>query len=401
MVGPSFLLPTVKRRRVGYTLGAYEYRTSGVGSWIPANLQGWIDEEITSQCHTGLWPPPLRSDKDVGGPMLLHRTWDQHTVTGEVDWFHTRGTIGINSVIDYVFGLSPAVVGSASVINAFGTSAIAQVLPTNPNASLAQAIGELKKDGLPRAPGESLRDQVNAARRAGDEYLNVEFGWLPLVSDLQDFARSVRNARVLIDQYTRDSDKKIRRRFVAPPVVATSSVTKTAICAGQNNFAPGTSVDRREETQMWFSGAFKYHVPVDAGFMSRLARYESLANHLFGLRVTPELVWQLAPWSWAVDWFTNIGDVIHNISSLGSDGLVMQYGYAMRHMRVDEVATGRAVRPASGTPDSVLVQRRIGSEWKQRVRANPYGFGIDDVDLSARQLAILAALGLTKSQRTA
>jgi hypothetical protein len=78
----------------------------------------------------------------------------------------------------------------------------------------------------------------------------------------------------------------------------------------------------------------------------------------------------------------------------------MQYGYAMRHMRVheyhrgsfQEVVMGKVI--ASGT-----VAKEVGSEWKQRVRANPYGFGIDDISLSARQLAILAALGLTRGQR--
>jgi hypothetical protein len=45
------------------------------------------------------------------------------------------------------------------------------------------------------------------------------------------------------------------------------------------------------------------------------------------------------------------------------------------------------------------VGSEVRSEWKERVRANPYGFGIDDISLSARQLAILAALGLTRGQR--
>lgn len=331
--------------------------------------------------------------------MQLNRSWDQHTVTPVVDWPFTRGTIGIQSATGYAFGQSPAVIGSGSIINAFGTKAIAAVLPTNPNASLATAIGELKRDGLPDLPGSSMRDQVDAARRSGNEYLNVEFGWLPLISDLRAFAHSVRNARALINQYTRDSNKKIRRRFVAPTVTTRSEWFGSIICSGQNTFGTDGNVSYRSDTDLWFSGAFRYHIPVDTNFLTRLAKYESLSNHLFGTRITPELVWELAPWSWAIDWFTNMGDVIHNISLLGSDGLVMQYGYAMRHMRVEEVARCHAIGQGVSGPGP-LVERRIGTEWKQRVRANPYGFGIDDVDLSARQLAILAALGLTRGQRT-
>lgn len=34
--------------------------------------------------------------------------------------------------------------------------------------------------------------------------------------------------------------------------------------------------------------------------------------------------------------------------------------------------------------------------WRQRGRASPYGFGLRDTDLSARQLAILAAIGIDR-----
>lgn len=164
-------------------------------------------------------------------------------------------------------------------------------------------------------------------------------------------------------------------------------------------FAPNSTVSYESRTNLWFSGAFKYHVPVDDGFMNRLLRYEALTNHLFGTRITPELVWELAPWSWAVDWFTNVGDVVHNISLLGVDGLVMQYGYIMRHMRVMERHSGLVeINQPPGLRRYPLCLE-IGSEWKQRIHANPYGFGIDDTTLTALQLSILAALGLSRGKR--
>jgi hypothetical protein len=136
--------------------------------------------------------------------------------------------------------------------------------------------------------------------------------------------------------------------------------------------------------------------------MGRLRRYEALANHLFGTRITPELVWNLAPWSWAFDWFTNAGDVIHNISLLGVDGLVLQYGYAMRSMNVKHEMVQTVTSGLGGRNlgfGGLTSTRLVFTETKQRIRANPYGFGIDDLSLSGRQLAILAALGLTKGKR--
>jgi hypothetical protein len=76
-------------------------------------------------------------------------------------------------MLSYTYGVNPAASGSLANMNQFGTSAIARVLPTNPNSSLATALGELKQDGLPSLPGAGMRDQVDRARRAGNEYLNV------------------------------------------------------------------------------------------------------------------------------------------------------------------------------------------------------------------------------------
>ena len=393
-------LPTQNKRSRNENVGSWQDRSNGTLPFGPkAFIQDFFSEEVLSQCHTGRWPQPRDSTVDVGGFMTLHRTWTKHTQLAPISASFTRGSTGIAAAIGYTFGINPAVAGSGSVMNAFGAKAIAAVLPTNPNASLATFLGELRSDGLPRLPGSSHKELVSNAKKAGDEYLNVEFGWLPFVSDLQSFADSVKRSRQLIDQYVRDSDRKIRRRYTPSELYSSATFPNIALqCYGQNITASG-AISRTDSTRLWFSGAFRYHVPVGDDFYSRLLRYESLANHLFGTRITPELVWELAPWSWAIDWFTNAGDVIKNISLLGVDGLVMQYGYAMRHMRVEEIAKGSFSFIDGFGAHAGTVSKTFGSEWKQRVRANPYGFGIDDTSLTARQLAVLAALGLSKGKR--
>ena len=395
-------LPEKKRRRITNTgFHTFRYRTDGLAAWKP--YQTWwgiTDEEIVSQCHTGLWPPPVGSRGNIGGPMDLHRTWDEYPVTSHIKSVFTEGEIGMASMIGYTYGLNPAVAASLPTMNTFGTSAIARVLPTNPNSSLSTALGELKKDGLPALPGAGMRERADLARRSGNEFLNIEFGWLPLISDVRSFANAVRHSKAIIDQYVRDSDQKIRRRYTPEELILTPTVfTGTGQAQGQNIECVNSTVTRTVSTRYWFSGAFRYHVPIDDGFYGRLLRYEALSAKLFDTRVTPELLWNLAPWSWAVDWFTNAGDVIHNISRLGRDGLVMQYGYAMRHMKTHEYHIGSYHEVDALGVHEGTVARSIGSEWKQRVSAHPYGFGITDTSLSAMQLAILAALGLTRGQR--
>ena len=145
-----------------------------------------------------------------------------------------------------------------------------------------------------------------------------------------------------------------------------------------------------EETlvQSWFSGAFRYHVPVDGDLLDKYAVFKSNASKLLGLRLTPDVVWNVQPWTWAADWFANTGDVLTNISNLGTDGLVMQYGYQMLHRR-SESTTYFTRSGKSGTYTSVLEQKR-------RIPASPYGFGLTFDGMTARQKAICAAIGITR-----
>jgi len=125
------------------------------------------------------------------------------------------------------------------------------------------------------------------------------------------------------------------------------------------------------------------------------------ANHLFGVIPTPEVVWELTPWSWAVDWFTNVGDVMSNVSSFITDGLVLQYGYIMEHTRVfgEIVCTVPPSQVGQYGLTGGVLKRTYVREYKTRIHADPYGFGIDDTTLTKRQLSILGALGLSKGSR--
>jgi hypothetical protein len=128
-----------------------------------------------------------------------------------------------------------------------------------------------------------------------------------------------------------------------------------------------------------------------------MARLALEAKKLLGLSLTPDTVWNLTPWSWMVDWVSNAGDVVSNISDALFDGLVLRYGYMMEHtLTSDEYffvgPTG--FQPTNGPrPSSITLHHEV----KKRVKATPYGFGLTWTSFTTRQLAILAALGITRS----
>lgn len=400
-----------KRSRVTGPARGGERKSGSTGAWLPVSFSPSVTESCWTFCHTGWWAGAAGTESDVGGEFLLRRNGSYDHIwafgnSAQAATSMSRGWVTLSGVQ----GHTPQFVadlGTRAALETFGTRAIAETLPNNPHANLAGLIGEFKRDGMPSLPGMTLRDRVFNARDAGSEYLNIEFGWLPLLRDLQDLVVSAYKMRDIVEQYVRDSDRKIRRRWGVPKVLDNHVYTYTGGNTGfglQNAstllLMENVTCSCTMETQFSFSGAFRYHIPVADSFWSEFQRMETLANHVFGTRITPAVLWDLAPWSWLTGWFTNVDDVMTNISQLGADGLVMQYGYAMRHQRVESVQRGYFIQGGfSGSLAGQQVGCTLVSEVKQRVRANPYGFGVDDVSLSPRQLAILSALGLSGGKR--
>lgn len=341
---------------------------------------------------------------DCGGFMRLNRDIDTHVLGANTYW-------GVDAYIEW-FGRNP--VTDFWVLNgppteddlrASGTTAIARTTPTNAAFSLSQAVGELMQDGLPRVVGaEAWRDRTLKARHAGSEYLNYEFGWLPMVNDVRNLARVVKNHHSLMKSYYEGSGKNMHVGFEFPSSFTSYDLSDTSIYDAILRWSDrwffigqqSGSVSRTNRT--WFKGCFTYHATppgMSNSFMDHIDRAASYADHLLGVRLTPETVWNLTPWSWAVDWFTNTGDIIHNISAFARDSLVLKYGYIMAHDRLLSNVVMSGGSNGQGTyVGGSLSQLR---ERKIRYAANPYlGFGTTG-SLSGAQKAILLALGLSRT----
>lgn len=310
---------------------------------------------------------------------------------------------------NYLGKLSDTPVPSSNAqLDALGSTAISRVLPTNPLSGIGQFAAELKD--LPR-PSEiatwavksksfrRLRPQ-HLLKPFSKEWLNFQFGWLPFVKDLKDFFTVARDADRHIAQYVRDSGRGIRRKYHFP-----DEITTTVLNMGNGYSAPsldsylvvGPGKLTKTETTVkkrWFSGSFTYYLPNTVNAKMR----EQLAAKLYGLRLTPDLIWKIAPWSWAADWVTNIGDVIHNVSAFREDGLVMRYGYMMETITVTTTYALNGVRLWNQPPLNLSQTFVVTS--KTRRKATPYGFGLDPGTFSAKQWSIIAALGITKAPRS-
>jgi hypothetical protein len=306
--------------------------------------------------------------------------------------------------LDSAFDLAPS---SSTTLDALGTEAISKVLPTNPVAGMSVFLGELR-EGLPHIIGSDLFRKGKPVQSSGGEYLNWEFGWKPLIADMKKFIKAVRHTDRLLEQFQRDSGRRVRRRFAFPrSEVVGASVDLTAKPAAIGNLTLSTlwqggvvtyplfveSVTTRDR---WFSGAFTYHAEVSPQEWQTWKNGLQRLDHLLGVKITPETIWNLTPWSWAADWFGNVGQLVHNFSRFSADGLVMPYGYMMEQSTMKITYRMRNLKPKGYTiPD---LTQTFTKTVKVRRQATPFGFGLSEGSFTSRQWAIIGALGLSRSR---
>lgn len=354
-----------------------------------------------------------RELKDIGGDFYTMRqyantqrlgAWHMEAGQNGTSVFYDGPIVPIGA-ISSPHPFPPAEPEVNPTLDTLGATAVARCKPTNSIADLSTFLGELLKEGLPSIVGHTLwESKTSFLKKLGAEYLNVEFGWKPLLSEISSFAEVIRRANTVLKQLERDNGKVVRRRYVFP----VESSTETFYIGDhparyapehfmlRNSVPQGSQfVTRYKVTQTWFSGAFTYHLPPEyfGGFIDEFA---ARADLLLGTKLTPEVLWNLAPWSWAVDWFSNFGDAISNITDHANYGLVMPYGYLMRKTITTDTIHFATPAPAYNPKTVGWTPLTLVTETKIRKRANPYGFGVKWEDLSPRQLAILAAIGITR-----
>jgi len=317
-----------------------------------------------------------------------------------------------------------------SALNVKGAIAVAACNPGNQIANAAASIGELLQD-VPAIPGVALWKSrlhaLEAVAGGADEFLNLVFGIRPTISDMTGFLKATHKLDRRVDQFVRDSGRNVRRQFHFPkersesetvlsnvfsPVGALGAFDGGAsvLLRGQcpQAFPVYETIRRRViEREIWFSGAFTYHLPPWYETGDRKSRMELTAK-LLGAEPDLTTLWQLTPWSWAVDWFSNAGSFVKNLNSLTEYGTVLRYGYMMETTTVtDTYSAGKvlftptdpSVIAAFKPPYPAVAPLTVRTTVKKRIKANPFGFGVSWDGLSTIQQAIAAALGITRAVR--
>lgn len=242
--------------------------------------------------------------------------------------------------------------------------------------------------------------------RAENHFLNHTFGWVPFVKDVV----AVCDATLSYDHYRQRAERRNNvwmKRYFAEPVESDENLfyEDTASNAWRVDPAPfvrtlpgwrsSYRITKRVSTQIWYEGSFRSYYPeFDNNVkMHPAVRQVRQALTLYGARINPVVLWKVTPFSWLVDWFSNTGSLIQRAQDALTDSNVSRYVYVMRHRHYEYLFRQTFTTIDGARGDMVW---SLGGEAKLRARAtSPFEFRLRTGGLTAKQGAILAALGLS------
>lgn len=352
-----------------------------------------VEDTIRNPKFESLKPAGFKPADD-GGPLKITKSHWEFSDSGNgilTPWrYGSRQLYGICVRLDYsldegfnMLGAYPPT--SDTDVSQFHAKAYSTMKPNNPIVDLFTFVAEIRD--LAHLNFSSIR----SIKDIGNNWLAFQFGWKPLLSDIRKMVKAIFQIDSMLQNLIRNNGLPIRRRAKVFND-STSKVLSSANTIGINrntwvdwpdrtNRYPSAryEIKRSLQTEVWASSSFIFYLK-DIELPSVKQR---LKLGLLGMNPTPASVWNALPWSWLIDWLTNIGDILNNMSSIAGERLVAQYFYVM----------GRTLRTYEwfGTDGYYDCSAKHIFESKVREVGHPYGLAFGS-NLTTLQFSILAAL---------
>lgn len=354
-------------------------------------------EECSDALHPG---PPYRT----GGSLFLRRMEATRNWSDVVNM--TRGFYryqGAFTLLTHAGQLQPEFDALEATAADYGPSAWKKASPTKPIFSAGQFYAELRDIRKMAKVAYNIASAIKQG--AGAIYLSYEFGWKLFARDVRDLFDFAKKAEKRVAFLRKNNGKWIKRKGTVEHSLDTVETEITSILYPTlpSYFYPGFAASKTRKrvltlNYVWYEGAMRYYIPdLEVDPASSVINSRVL-RHLAQLELGPSLVWECLPWSWLVDWFSNVGDVMANLQEQSYNNLVAKYFYVMR-TRVIKVQYHhtQTFLIGAGTPGPTInVGCRNELTCKERSGASAFGFGISEPNFTPRQLAILGALAMSR-----
>ncbi len=409
-------MPASRTRTRPYSIGGESnYRVTTVSgvtneTFVPKKN---LYDVCTDQVHPG---PPYKS----GGPLSIQHL-HMEMFKSSPHMYRRNYVVSGNKNFEGQFYASQNFVAPTpgfSSLSGWGARGWNRALPVKPVLNIGQFLIELKDAPQMAKTTYEWFSQFKGSKWSGrsaafwgDQILNYGFGWKPFINDLWNM---VNVAKTLDDKRNfilRNNHKRLHRKiqlYTFHDFKLESSTTGNGLIGpgdttGLTILGGGQDVTLETDDNIWFEGKFSFNIP--ERFLYGPAS-PVLDLGLLGLYPDLNLIWKVTPWTWLLDWFSSVGDILGNVSQMWEYGQVADYAYVMRHQKYvrSVYATSRISSGSynsSSTPVTLLpfsAQTISTSEYLQRSVASPYGFGLTWAGFNPFQLSILAALGLSRSK---
>lgn len=266
---------------------------------------------------------------------------------------------------------------------------LAKSNPSRPEVDIAVTLGEFRElPKLVKIAGETL------LKKGASAFLTYQFGWKPLIRDLHallDFTEKV-------DQRVRELESLgrkggLRRRITLETVNVQDNGSNITIESRLSRVftARRTIYGHRSK---WAVGRWKPinpgSYPKSSDAIRKLARQAA-----YGLHIDASSAWNLIPWSWLIDWYSNVGDMFASTRNTvratvpGSITIMTMTRFTGVYDRNDSNVT---IRGGKGLVILTDKFRVIGPSFVLPEAYFPL--------MSGRQLSILGALAVTRIPRS-
>lgn len=379
--------------KIGGGLRSTWYNGNHYGDQTGAYGIPWKDK-----CNDTVMAPPFTVPHSLH---LEHLRVTQLKINGDAP-------SGVLTIVfqDYVPDVQFADVSSADYPdpvdwNYWKAKALANINPFNPAVDIPLFIFELKD--FPRM----LRDLGNLLLKKGTDlgklgktralrpsdgpggYLAYQFGWAPLISDLANLLEFTEIMQRQTDLLRAASwrGKKVRRRLTDTSLPASSwEYTPVSLIGGQYKL----TVNTVKRLRVWCSARVFLNdsIPPDA---IELEAFKSA----FGFNYSASALWNAIPWSWLIDYLSNIGTLLE-----------ARRGYNRWHFKDLQI-----MAQSSRTDEVVGVSQQLGnlsfSDGKRSIvlkersspTSNPNLSFLLTPMLTRRQVGILGALATASALR--
>jgi len=199
---------------------------------------------------------------------------------------------------------------------------VAATNPGQPHISLPSFVGELRDFPalFTMFPEALMKSGRGACARVGGSYVGYRFGWRPFLGDLRamiDFVRQVSARLRWLLALARG--KKIKRRCLL------SKEVKKDHGDFISNSANGVLLEHRRSRVhrqwTWATTRWAFNPITGYSFFDNFHDWDDVLHYAWRLTYGVNgfgalaAVWELTPWSWFIDWFFNVGQLIGGLNN--------------------------------------------------------------------------------------